>query len=81
MRLNFTLPIDGVYTVYTLLNNTNNQRICIEGEIYLNLYKKHNHSYEMTAFIYKKRKYIYPRYYRTKKELYGAVQKLLQEEL
>ena len=81
MELTFTITIDGKNSWYRLLHNTNHQTIWKEGIIYLSLYKIHNHSYEMTAFIYKKGKYIYPRYYRTKRELHGAIQKLLQEEL
>lgn len=81
MRYSFTIPVGEHNYSYSLLSYSNIQRITHEGVIYLGLYKEHNHKYELTAYIYKTRKYIYPRYYKTKKELYGAIQKLLQEEL
>lgn len=81
MELRITIPVDGKNYYYRLLYYTNYQEICIEGVIYLSLYKRHNHSYGMAAFIYKKKKYIYPRYYKSKRELYSAIQELLQKEL
>lgn len=81
MDLYFTIPVNDKRFTYPLLRNTNFQKINHEGVIYLSIYKEHDHKYELAAFIYIKAKYIFPRYYTSKKKLYGAIQKLLQEEL
>lgn len=81
MRLTFTVPVGDHNYFYTLLPFGGIQTICHDGVIFLRLIKIHDHKYELTAFVYNTRKYIYPRYYSTKSKLHGAIQKFLQEEL
>lgn len=81
MQYVIDIPHNGTYFRYYLLRNTDFQLIHLEGTIYLMICKYHNHRYDIAGFIYKTPKYIYPQEFRTKKELYGAIQKLLQEDL
>lgn len=81
MEYTFTIPHNGHNWGYNLLRNTDHQIIHLEGKIYLHITKYHNHRYELAGFIYELPKYIYPQEYKTKKELIGAIQKLLQELL
>ena len=82
MRLSFTIPTGEHSFYYTLLpNGQKEQIICHEGVIFLGIRIYHNHRYELRAYLYKQKRYIYPKYYNTKTKLYSAIQKLLQEEL
>lgn len=81
MRLSFTIPDSGHNYSYSLLSYSDFQLIDHYGVIYLAIHKIHDHKYELCAFIYKSRHYIRPCYFNTKSKLYGAIQKLLQEEL
>lgn len=82
MKMSFTIPVGEHNYNYTLLPaGWPSQTIIHEGVIYLRIIKRHNHNYELSAFVYKGHKYVYPKNFSTKSKLYGAIQKLLQEEL
>lgn len=81
MEYTFTIPHNGNNYFYYLLRNTDFQLIDLQGTIYLIIAKYHTHKYEMQGFNEKKRRIIYSKTFTTKKELYDAIQKLLQEDL
>ena len=47
----------------------------------IDVYKAHDHRYDLKAFFYDKKYITYQENIRSKKELHGAIQKLLQENL
>ena len=47
----------------------------------IDIYKAHDHRYDLKAFFYDKKYIYYEENIRSKKELYSAIQKLLQENL
>lgn len=47
----------------------------------IDVYKIHDHRYDMKAFFYKKKRITYQENIRSKKELYSAIQNLLQKNL
>ena len=71
---------DGVLG-YSLLPSGDRQVISLTDIIHLEIVKYNDHRYVFSAFCYKRRYLAWPREFRTKKELYGAIQKLLQEYL
>lgn len=73
------IPHNGSRYRYHLLRNTDFQLINLPGTIYLIIIKHHDHKYEIGGFLEDKRKYIYPQIFTTKKRLYDAIQKLLQQ--
>lgn len=81
MDYTFIIPHNGRNYYYSLLRNEDFQSVLLEGTIYLDISKYHNHRYVLAGFLYKYPKYIYPKEFKTKKELYNAIQKLLQELL
>lgn len=66
---------------YTLLGYGDYQSIDLDGVLIMQIWKVHNHRYDLQAFFYRTKTIIGCRSYGTKKELYGAIQKLLQEFL
>ena len=81
MDFSFYIPFKGCHWCYRLLPYGDFQMISVDGFCYLEIYKYHNHRYEIAGFFYLSRHLIRPRLYRTKRELFGAIQELLQEEL
>lgn len=81
MRYVLSIPVNGVWYRYYLLFNKDFQVIHIPDLLYMHIWKKHNHNYGYAAFLYCPVKYIYPRTFSTKKELYFDIQFLLQKEL
>lgn len=71
---------DGVFA-YSLLPSGDRQVISLTDIIHLEIVKYHDHRYVFSAFFYKRRHLVWPREFRTKKELYVDIQKLLQEFL
>jgi len=47
----------------------------------IDIYKAHDHRYDLKAFFYDEKYIYYQENIRSKKELYSAIQKLLQENL
>ena len=47
----------------------------------IDVYKAHDHRYDLKAFFYEKKHITYQENIRSKKELYSAIQNLLQQNL
>ena len=47
----------------------------------IDVYKIHDHRYDLKTFFYRKKRITYQKNIRSKKELYSAIQNLLQENL
>ena len=56
-------------------------KIEVENVCIIDVFKKHDHRYDLKAFFYDKKYIYYEENIRSKKELYGAIQKLLKENL
>lgn len=56
-------------------------RIEDENVCIIDVYKLHDHRYDLKAFFYKKKYITYQENIRSKKELYSAIQNLLQQNL
>lgn len=67
--------------LYYLLNNCDYQRVEYPNICIIDIFKIHNHRYEMHAFFYESKLIIPTNVFTTKLELYGAIQNLLQQEL
>lgn len=80
MRCYIDICIDGVCYSYPLLN-LDYQRIERPGVLIFDIWKKHNHRYELLAFFYQKKIIVGCSVFSTKAELYDAIQKLLQQFL
>lgn len=81
MRYSFTIPHDGYNWSYTLLPYGDYQSIDLEGVVFMQIFKVHDHRYDLQAFFYRTKTIFSCQSYCTKKELYGAIQKLLQDKL
>lgn len=82
MRLTITIPRGSEYWLYTILPHGRNfQKIVVEGVVVFDIYKHHDHRYDLDAFFYTSKRIVSGRTYTSKSKLHGAIQKLLQEEL
>lgn len=81
MRYTVQIPRDGSLWCYTLLPSGNFQRIDCDGVVVFDIWKVHNHNYSFQAFFYARKCIVVRGPFGTKKELFGAIQKLLQELL
>lgn len=81
MYYSIIVPCGTENLYYTLLPRGNFQKIVVEGVVVFDVFKRHNHSYELSCFFYVSKRIVSCRIYRTKKELHCAIQKLIQEEL
>lgn len=81
MRYTVYIPNGSGYYSFPLLSSSDYQRIRVPGVVIFDLYKVHNHRYDLKAFFYRSEVIVSTRSFRTKKELYGAIQILLQEFL
>lgn len=57
------------------------KRIEVKDVCIIDIYKAHDHRYDLKAFFYDRKYIYYKENIRSKKELYSAIQKLLQENL
>ena len=57
------------------------KRIEVKNVCIIDVYKAHDHRYDLRAFFYKKKHIAYQENIRSKKELYSAIQILLKENL
>lgn len=82
MRYTILVPSlsDSCYC-FDILPYGNFQRIDVPSVCIIQIYKAHVHRYDFEAFFYFSKRLYSLRSYRSKSELYGAIQKLLQEEL
>ena len=82
MRLSITVPRGAENWYFTILPNGRSfQKIVVEGVVVLDIFKRHNHRYDLDAFFYASKHIVSGYTFTTKSKLYGAIQKLLQEEL
>lgn len=81
MRYEIIVPRGAERWHYTLLGHGNYQTIDVDGVLFMQICKIHNHRYDLQAFFYRQKVIIGSCSFGTKKELYGAIQKLLQEYL
>ena len=74
---------EGSYWIFSLGFNEYNRskRIEVKNVCIIDVYKFHDHRYDLKAFFYKKKRITYQEQIRSKKELYSAIQKLLKENL
>ena len=64
------------FSEYSTSHRYEVKNVCI-----IDVYKIHDHRYDLKAFFYKKKRITYSENIRSKKELYSAIQKLLQKNL
>ena len=74
---------EGSYRIFSLGFNEYSKckRIEVKNVCIIDVYKIHDHRYDLKAFFYKKKRITYQEQIRSKKELYSAIQKLLQKNL
>lgn len=75
------VPRGSTYWSYPLLSGSDFQKIVVEGVVVFDIIKHHNHRYYLDAFFYSSKRIVSGFSFRSKRDLYGAIQKLLQEEL
>lgn len=80
-RYTIIVPRDAENWLYEILPYGDSQRIDVDGVVIFDIFKVHNHRYDLQAFFYSNKIIVSSRSFTTKKELYGAMQKLLQEYL
>lgn len=82
MEYRINIPYaDHCYYCHTLLGYSDYQHISHEGIVEMYIWKVHNHRYKLECFFYKSKRLYTWHFFKTKKELYDCIQKLLQEEL
>ena len=81
MDIRIFIPSENITYVYDILRYEDCQRIECHGIVILDICKHHNHRYDLHGFFYARKVIVGPFSFRSKKELYGAIQKLLQEHL
>lgn len=64
-----------------LLSFGNYQRLEFPFLFIIDVFKYHNHRYDLHAFFYNTKLIVPTRSYSSKRELYGAIQDLIQEQL
>lgn len=75
------IPVDGIFHCFPLHLSGGFQRIDCDGVVILEIRKVHNHRYVLRGFFYRQKIILSERVFSTKKELCGAIQKLLQDYL
>lgn len=82
MNKNFYIRrLDGSYCVWTPLSYSDFDSIIVPSVCAIRCWKDHVHKYGLEAFFHFSNNIYSARYYRSKSELFGAIQFLLQEEL
>lgn len=81
MKLYVSVPRGDYLCTYPLLSSGDYQRIDCDGVVILDIQKVHDHRYYLSGFFYARKVILSERVYSSKKELYGAIQKLLEEYL
>ena len=74
---------NGVHHYHSLnfYESCMSHRYEVENVCIIDVYKIHDHRYDLKAFFYKKKRITYQENIRSKKELYSAIQNLLQQNL
>lgn len=81
MKYVIQIPRGDALCCYFLLPSGNFQRIDCDGIVILDIWKVHNHNYSFQGFFYARKCIVVRGPFGTKKELFGAIQKVLQELL
>lgn len=81
MRLTLSIPSGDHIYYFRIPVDFNSCRIEVPGVVIIDLFKVHDHRYDIQAFFYNEKVICSSRSFRSKTELYGAIQKLLQEYL
>ncbi len=84
MYMTFNVPTkaDCYHTFYlNFYESRKNNRYEVKDVCIIDVYKAHDHRYDLKAFFYEKKRITYQENIRSKKELYSAIQKLLKENL
>lgn len=81
MKYSIIVPRGTERWYYSVLPFGDYQRIDVDGVVIFDIYKYHNHRYDLQAFFYARKVIVSNRSFSSKKELHGAMQKLLQEYL
>lgn len=80
-RYSIIVPRGTENWLYYILQFSDYQRIDVDGVVIFDVHKIHNHRYDLQAFFYANKVIVSLRSYSSKKELHGAMQKLLKEYL
>lgn len=81
MYWSFTINDKGLFYTYSLEHLDGHYRVDRPGIVILDISKYHNHRYDLHGFFYEKKSIVGPYSFRSKRELLGAIQKLLQQYL
>lgn len=81
MKMGIKVQFNNIIKFFGFLNYSNYSQLFVADEFIINCFKVHDHSYYYNAFFYKSRHIYSNRFFRSKKELFCAVQELLNEEL
>ena len=84
MNLTISIPDEQGWNHSFRLNFkswSKHQRIEVKDVCIIDISKFHDHRYDLRAFFYKKKHITYQENIRSKKELYSAIQNLLQQNL
>ena len=81
MKYSIIVPRGADLCYIPLLPDGNVQKIVVDGVVVFVIRKRHSHRYEFDAFFYASKRIVAGFWYKSKKELYGAMLKLIQEEL
>ena len=71
----------GTYRRFNIPENLGYTRIFVDNVVCIDIFMRNFHKYGFQAYFFKDRLIYSLCYYRTKKEMIGAIQKLLQELL
>ena len=76
------LDENNVWNCFNLrFTNSRNKFIRVKNMCVIDIYKSHDHRYDIQCFFYKNEYIYYRECIPSKKELYSAIQKLLEENL
>lgn len=84
MKLDIHIPCEdgSSYWCYNLeFLYDNCKRMDVKNVCIIDIFKYHNHRYDIQCFFYKTKRIYYRERIGTKKELYYVIQKLLEENL
>ena len=84
MYYNLTIPDENGMNYHFSINFSEylmSRRYEVKNVCIIDVYKMNDHRYDLKAFFYKNKRITYQEKIRSKKELYCAIQNLLQENL
>ena len=81
MKYRLSVHYMDCYYSYSFDDSLDFWRMELPNEFVIDIFKEHNHSYYFKAFFYNSKRIYSNIYCNSKYKLFGAIQKLLQEEL